>query len=114
MSPLSCQPAGHAGTGGTLPPVSVGLTDAQIAQLAADHQAATIAVAAPDVAADLTEAAADAARHLGLDVRDPRALGVLLTLASRSYSHGFIDGAEHEREVTARMPLAALLGRKAS
>lgn len=92
MSPLSCPP----------PLECAGLTDQQIAQLGADHQA----VAAPDVAADLAEAAADTARHLGLD---PRAFTVLLTLASRSFSHGFMDGTEHEREVTARTPLALLL-----
>lgn len=102
MSPLACPP----------PLQSAGLTNAQIAQLAADHQAAAVAVAAPDVTADLTEAATDAARSLGLDPKDPRAITVLLTLASRSYSHGHMDGSEHERESTARMPLALLLDRR--
>lgn len=99
MSPLACPP----------PLECAGLTDHQIAQLAADHQAAAAAVSAPDVAVDLTEAAVDAARSLGLDPRDPRALTVLLTLASRSYSHGHMDGSEHERENTAHTPLALLL-----
>lgn len=111
MSLLSCQPTVPVSGKAAPKPgaVPAGLTDQQIAQLAADYQAATVAVAAPDVSADLTEAAVDAARVLGLDARDSRSLTVLLALASRSFSHGFMDGAEHEREITARTPLALLL-----
>lgn len=105
MSPLAaCLPSPPA-----VPLDGACLTDRQITQLAADHQAAVTAVSAPDVAADLTEAACDTARALGLEPHDPRALRVLLTLASRSYSHGHIDGAEQQREITARTPLAVLL-----
>lgn len=88
---------------------SAGLPDSRIVQLAADHQAATVAVRAPDVAADLTEAAADTARALGLDPRDPRTLTVLLRLATRSYSHGHMDASEAAREQAAVTPLARLL-----
>lgn len=109
MSPLSCQPAGRVGTGSNADPVSGALSDARIAQLAADHQAAAVAVCAPDVAADLAEAVADTARHLGLNPNDPRAFTALPTLATRSYAHGHMDGAGHEREAIARTPLALLL-----
>lgn len=97
MSPLNCAPAAPSGAA---PAVieATGLTDSQMRQLAADHQAATDAASAPDVTADLTEAAADTARHLGLDPHDPRVSGVLLKLATRSYCHGAMDGLALARE----------------
>lgn len=100
MSPLSCPPAAPSGAAPAAIE-STGLTDSQIRQLAADHAAAAEAVTAPDVAADLTEAATDTARHLGLDPHDPRVSGVLLKLATRSYCHGHMDASESAREQAA-------------
>lgn len=110
MSPLNCAPAAPSGAA---PAVieSAGLTDSQIAQLRADHAAAAEAVSAPDVTADLTEAAADTARHLGLDPHDPRVSGVLLKLATRSYAHGHMDASETAREQAAAPFLVPMLGR---
>lgn len=111
MSPLNCAPAAPSGAA---PAVieSAGLTDSQIAQLRADHAAATEAVSAPDVTADLTEAAADTARALGLDPHDPRVSGVLLKLATRSYCHGVMDGLALAREQADAPFLVATLARR--
>lgn len=111
MSPLVCPPAAPSGAA---PAVieSTGLTDSQMRQLAADHQAATEAVTAPDVTADLTEAATDTARHLGLDPHDPRVSGVLLKLATRSYCHGAMDGLALAREQDAAPFPVPMLARR--
>ncbi len=85
------------------------LSDRRIRQLIADHDAAAAAASALDVTADLTEAARDTARILGLPPADPRAVGVLLTFARRSYAHGHMDATEAGRE-RATVPLALLLG----
>lgn len=87
------------------------LCDRRIRQLIEDHDAAARALTAPDVAADLAEAARDAARILGLSPADPRAVGVLLTFARRSYAHGHMDASEAARERAATAPLALLLAR---
>jgi len=110
MSPLACPPAAPSGAA---PAVieRAGLTGRQIAQLTADHQAATDALRAPDVTADLTEAARDTARCLGLNPADPRILTLLLKLATRSYAHEHMDAAEAAREQAAIPLLAPMLGR---
>jgi len=97
MSPLACPPAAPSGAA---PAVieSTGLTDSQMRQLAADHQAATLAATAPDVTADLTEAARETALSLGLNPNSPRTLAVLLQFAGRCYRHGHVDRAEQDRE----------------
>lgn len=108
MTPaVSCPPAAAAAV-----IESTGLTDSQIRQLAADHAAATQAVSAPDVTADLTEAAADTARHLGLDPHDPRVSAVLLKLATRSYCHGAMDGLDLAREQADAPFLVPMLARR--
>lgn len=112
MSPLACPPAAPSLGAAPAALEYAGLTGRQIAQLAADHQAATDALRAPDVTADLTEAARDTARSLGLNPADPRVLGVLLTLATRSYSHGHMDATEQAREQATAPLLAPMLGRR--
>lgn len=111
MSPLACPPAAPSGAA---PAVieSTGLTDSQIAQLRADHAAAAEAVSAPDVTADLAEAAADTARALGLDPRDSRVATVLQRLATRSYSHGHMDASEQAREQATAPFLVPMLARR--
>lgn len=111
MSPLNCAPAAPSGAA---PAVieATGLTDSQIAQLRADHAAAAEAVSAPDVTADLTESAADTARHLGLDPHDPRVSAVLLQLATRSYCHGVMDGLDLAREQADAPFLVPMLARR--
>lgn len=110
MSPLACPPAAPSGAA---PAVieATGLTDSQMRQLAADHQAATDAASAPDVTADLTEAARETAVSLGLNPNDPRTLAVLLKFAGRCYRHGHVDRAEQDREQAAAPLLIPMLGR---
>ena len=108
MSPLACPPAAQSPR--TIE--AAGLTDSQIAQLRADHAAAAEAVCAPDVTADLAEAATDTARNLGLNPHDPRVSGVLLKLATRSYCHGCMDGLDLAREQAAAPLLVPMLARR--
>jgi hypothetical protein len=90
---------------------ATGLADSAIRQLAADHAAASEAVSALDVTADLTEAAADTARRLGLDPGAPHVLAALLKFASRCYRHGHVDRAEQGRAQDAAPLLVPMLGR---
>lgn len=110
MSPLNCAPAAPSGAA---PAVieATGLTDSQIAQLRADHAAATEAVTAPDVTADLTEAARETALSLGLNPNSPQVLATLLKFAGRCYRHGHVDRAEQDREQAAAPLLIPMLGR---
>lgn len=85
------------------------LSDRRIRQLISDHDAATAAVCAPDVSADLSETARDTALILGLSPVDARTLTTLLTFARRSYAHGHMDATEAARERTGAAPLALLL-----
>ena len=111
MSPLACPPAAPSGAA---PAVieATGLTDSQMRQLAADHQAAMQAVSAPDVTADLTEAARETAHALDLNPDDPRALAVLLKFAGRCYRHGHVDRAEQDREQDTAPQLVPMLARR--
>ena len=113
MSPLACPPAAPSGAAPAARTIeSASLTDSQMRQLAADHQAATEAVSAPDVTADLTEAARETALSLGLNPNSPRVLATLLKFAGRCYRHGHVDRAEQDREQAAAPFLVPMLARR--
>jgi len=107
MSPLACPPAAPSGAVRRVIE-SAELSDSAMRQLAADHKAAIRAAEAPDVLAELTDAAHETAGRLGLDPHDPHTLAALLQLAVRCYRHGHVDCAE---QAATPIPVLMLAGR---